>query len=445
MEKIGKDLTSGNILSTLMGFAFPFFMSNLLQSLYGATDMFVVGRFCGASALSAVNVGTQIMQLVTFIVIGIGMGGTVMLGQSIGQKDQEKTERILASTMQIFISFMVILTPLMTLFSRQSCRIMLTPPEALDQATTYVRICSMGIPCIICFHVLSSILRGLGDSKTPMIIVAIAATINIAGDIVLTGVLGMGVSGVAIATISAQAISSVFGFVYVARKGLTVKGSRLRQFDGQTTKSIFRIGIPLAAQDTFITVSFMFLTAIANSRGLIDSSAVGVTEKLIMFMFLVPGAMLNSVSAITSQNYGAGKLDRARTTTMYAISIIAVFGCLMVLLSWTIPEQMCSLFSTDQAVVQSAAQYLRSYSTDTICVALVFGLNGYLCGIGRSMFTFIHSVISVILVRIPAAFLLSRAYPDSLLPMGWASPMASLLSCVLLIIYIKKTNAMRNV
>lgn len=201
-------------------------------------------------------------------------------------------------------------------------------------------------------------------------------------------------------------------------------------------KKILIVGLPIALQDTFINMSFMAITVIANERGLIASSAVGVVEKIITFMFLVPSAMLSSISAITAQNIGAGKKERAVLSVKYGIAVTVAFGAVVCGYSQIFPETLTGIFTKDTAVIKAAGEYLRTYSIDCILVAITFCINGYLCGCDKSIVTFLHNTASIIFVRIPAALVLSKVFPDSLLPMGLASPMGSVLSVFICIAYL---------
>lgn len=427
------DLTQGSIWKNLISFALPFLGANLMQALYGATDLFVVGQFSGTSAISAVNVGSQIMQIITSFVIGCSMGTTVTLGRHIGGKNSRQAAETVGNTIILFGLFTLLVMPLMLWQSGSLALLMQTPADALEETVQYVSICSLGIPFIVMFNVLAAILRGMGDSKTPMLIVGIACGVNIACDFLLTGYFGMGVAGVAVATSMAQLISSVCGLVIIKKRGFPFSfGRRFIRLQKNVSGSILGTGLPIAVQDTLINISFMVLTVIANERGLIASSAVGVVEKLIMFMFLVPSSMLSAISAITAQNTGAGKPERAVQSVKYGMLITAVFGMAMCGLSWMCPGTLARIFAKEDAVIRSAGEYLRTYSIDCILVAVTFCMNGYLCGIGKSILVFFHNTVSIFLVRIPSAYILSRLFPETLLPMGLASPLGSAASIIIL-------------
>lgn len=429
------NLTEGSILKTLIMFAVPFLFSNFMQSFYGAVDLFVIGQFSGTSAISAVNIGSQIMQITT-CVLGISIGTTVVLGQYIGSKNHKGAAYTVGNTIILFAVFAVIVTPIMIWQTGNLVNIMDTPAEAVDETIQYVTICSAGLPFVIAYNVISAILRGMGNSKTPMYFVGISCVVNIIGDLILTGVLHKGVVGAAIATMFAQCVSSVLGFLYLKKHGFEFEFNK-NYIHLQKTEimKIISVGLPIALQDTLINVSFMILTVIANRRGLIASSAVGVVEKIIMFMFLIPSSMVSAITTITAQNIGAGKKQRAVLSVKYGIIITAVIGIIVCGISQIIPNTITGIFAKDPDVISAAGEYLRTYSIDCILVAVTFCLNGYLCGIGKSTVTFIHNTISIFVVRIPVAFVLSSMFPETLLPMGLASPAGSLISIIILLVY----------
>lgn len=440
MKTKNRDLTSGSVFRCLIGFALPFLFANFMQAFYGAVDLWVVGRFSGTPSISAVNIGSQIMQIITSFVIGISMGSTVNMGHHIGSRNDAEAAYTVGNTILLFGGLALVLTPLMVWQSANLAALMQTPEEAMTETVGYVTVCSMGLPFIIIYNAVSGIMRGTGDSRTPMYFVAIACVVNIAGDLLFTGALGMGAAGAAAATVTAQLVSSLCALAYLKRKGFPFPFDRsFVKWKRASTKRILLVGLPIALQDTLINISFMAITVIANERGLTASSAVGVVEKIIMFMFLVPSAMLSSISAITAQNMGAGKKARAVLSVKYGILVTAVFGLFACGYSQALPETLTGIFTRDEAVMKAAGEYLRTYSIDCVLVAFTFCINGYLCGCDKSLVAFLHNTASIFLVRVPAALILSRAFPDTLLPMGLASPMGSLLSMVICILYLAKT------
>lgn len=430
------DLTKGSVAKTLIAFALPFLFSNFIQAFYGAADLFVVGQYAGSSAVSAVTIGSQLMYIVTSIILGLSMGTTVMLGRKMGEKDDRGLPLVLGNTIWIFSLLALLLMPLMLWQGRNLVQLVQTPPEAVKEAVQYVIICSAGIPFIVAYNVISSILRGLGDSKTPMYFIGIACVVNVVLDFLLAGPAGMGAAGTAVATVAAQAVSSLFALWYLRRHGLPFAFSKKDiGWEEKNGMAIVKIGLPIASQDFLVQISFMVITVIANSRGLIDSAAVGVVEKIIHFAFMVPFAFLSAISAMTAQNAGAGKKERTAQTLKYGMGITVAYGALICLMSQLLPEAMTACFSRDSQVIAAGAQYLKSYSVDCILAGVVFSFNGYLCGMNKALLPFLHNAASIFVIRIPVAYFASTAFPDSLFPMGIASPLGSLFSIIIIAAY----------
>ena len=298
------NLTKGKISTTLLKFAIPVLFASLLQALYGAADLFVIGQFSDSAAVSAVAIGSQVMQTITGIILGISMGGTVLIGRRIGEKNAEGTAKAIGLLSILFILFAIILTPLMFLATNSAISLMHTPLEAISFTRQYIIICSLGIPFIIGYNAVSGIFRGLGDSKTPVYFVLIACIVNIIVDVVLVGVLKFGAIGAAIATISSQAISFIISLIYMIKKGFSFEINKKHfKLDKESVKYILIVGFPLALQDALVNISFLIITAVINTMGLVASAAVGVVEKIIIFAMLPPTAFGSAVSAMTAQKY----------------------------------------------------------------------------------------------------------------------------------------------
>ena len=426
-----KNLTEGSILKNIVVFSLPYLLSYFLQTLYGMADLFLAGQFNGADVISAVSIGSQVMHMFTVIIVGLAMGGTVLIGQAVGAKDSKRTSKIIGNTVTFFLIFSAVVTVILLFACRGIVNLIQTPPESLEQTVLYLRICFIGIPFIVAYNVIASIFRGMGDSKSPMIFVIIACTLNIILDYIFMGVLGMKAEGAAIATVIAQAVSVIISLIAIVRSKslrLTKEDFKLQQ---EALGAILKIGVPVACQDGFIQISFMVITVIANRRGVDVAAAVGIVEKIICFLFLIPSSMLSSISAIAAQNIGAGYHDRARHTlyagTAIAVGIGAVFAVAFQFISYPVIK----LFTREEIVVVLGTQYLRSYVTDCVLAAIHFCFSGYFCAMGKSIISFIHNVISIIAIRIPGAWLASKLWPETLFPMGCAAPLGSLLSALI--------------
>lgn len=427
------DLTQGNMLKNLARFSLPFLLSSFLQTFYGLADLFITGQFNGADTITAVSVGSQITHMLTVVIVGLSMGATVTIGHGIGAKKEEQVAKTAGNTVTLFTAFAVLLTLVLILCLDGIVAVVSTPAEAVEQTKDYLLVCFAGVPFITAYNVISSIFRGMGDSKTPMYFVAAAGVVNVILDYIFIGPLAMGAMGAALATVIAQGCSVALAFMAILRMklGIRITPGDFRP-ERETMKDILQVGFPIAAQDGFIQISFLVITAIANSRGVDVAAAVGIVEKIISFLFLVPSAMLSSVSAIASQNAGAGQHAQARKVLRYGIIASVCFGLAAAVGCQFGADGLLKLFAGDEPeVVRLGAQYLRAYSFDCAAAGIHFCFSGYFCAYGKAVFSFIHNVLSVLLVRIPGAYLASRYFPDSLYPMGWAAPAGSLLSAVI--------------
>ncbi len=435
-------LTEGRIGPALIRFAIPFLLASILQSLYGAADMFVVGRFSGSAAVSAVSTGSQILNTITNAVLGFCTGGTVLIAQHIGRKNDEGAARSVGTMAVAFTCIGLLLTPLMLLGTPWMVSGMQTPAEAVALTRQYVRICACGVPFILGYNVTSGIFRGMGDSRTPVLFIAVACLLNILADFFFVGALGMSAAGAALATVLAQGISFLLSLLHMKRRGFPFPFTRRHlAVDGDSLRWIFKVGTPLALQNVFISLSFLIITAIINTMGLVASAAVGVTEKLISFFMLPPGAFSAAVATMVGQNIGAGKPERAMRTMTTSMLYSFLISALLFALTQFFPTFFTSIFSSDPAVIDAAGQYLRSYSIDCLFVCFVFNLNSYFSGCGKSVITMAHNLIATFLVRIPLSWVLSRMEGVTLYHMGLAAPAASVLSVVICLgyfIYLKK-------
>ena len=430
-----KNLTTGSVGRQLIGFSLPYLLSYLLQTLYGMADLFIVGRYEGVAGMTAVAVGSQVMHMLTVMIVGLAMGSTVCIGQAVGAGDKKHASAAIGNTVTLFMLLSVVITALLLALVRPIVSVMSTPAEAADGTRAYLTICFIGIPFITAYNIISSIFRGLGDSKSPMIFIAVACAANIALDYIFIGAMGLGPAGAALGTTLSQAISVVFSLVVILRRksGISLERRDLHP-QRDTMGRLLRIGVPVAAQDGLIQIAFIVITVIANRRGLDAAAAVGIVEKIISFVFLVPSSMLSTVSALCAQNIGAGKQARAEQTLRYAVIIAVSFGIIIALLTQFISEQAVGLFTPDVIVITLGGQYLRGYIWDALFAGIHFCFSGYFCACGRSEISFIHNISAIALVRIPGVYLTSKLFPDTLFPMGLATAAGSLLSVIICVI-----------
>lgn len=435
-----KNLTTGSVFKNILFFSLPYLLSYFLQTLYGMADLFIIGQFEGVASTTAVSIGSQVMHMLTVMIVGLAMGSTVSIGQAVGAGDRKKAASGIGNTVTLFMCLSVVLTVALLIFVRPIVDIMSTPEAAVPGTVEYLTICFIGIPFITAYNIISSIFRGLGDSKSPMYFIAVACVANIALDYLFMGALHLGPSGAALGTTLSQAVSVIIALVVIRRHSgaLAVKKSDFRPARPVMAR-LLRIGVPIAMQDGLIQIAFIIITVIANRRGLNDAAAVGIVEKIISFLFLVPSSMLSTVSALGAQNIGAGKPERARLTLRYAAFVAICFGACMVILMQFAAEPVVSLF-TDSAqsdgaeVIRLGGQYMRGYVWDCIFAGVHFSFSGYFCACGRSGLSFLHNISAILLVRVPGVYLTSLFFPDSLFPMGLATSMGSLLSVIICVI-----------
>ncbi len=427
-----RNLTSGSVLKNVLRFSLPYLLSYFLQTLYGMADLFIIGQYEGVASTTAVSIGSQVMHMLTVMLVGLAMGSTVLIGRAVGADDRRRISVGVGNTVTLFMSLSLVLMAALLLLVRPIASLMATPAEAMAGTMAYLKICFAGIPFITACNIISSIFRGMGDSKTPMYFIAVACAANIALDYLFMGALGMGPAGAALGTTLAQAISVAVSLAAILKRR---NGIRLSRSDFKPQREILgqilRIGLPVALQDGFIQVSFVVITIIANHRGLTDAAAVGIVEKIIGFLFLVPSSMLSTVSALGAQNIGAGKPERAVATLRYGALIAAGFGAVMSVLVQFIAPAMVALFTPDAAVAAAGGQYMRGYILDCAFAGIQFSFSGYFCACGRSGLSFMHNFLSILLVRVPGAYLASKLFPNTLLPMGLASAAGSLLSIII--------------
>ena len=433
------DLTQGSVPKVLLRFALPFLLANLLQVLYGGADLFVVGLYDDAASVAGVAIGSQVMQTVTGIILGLTTGTTILIAIATGAKDDRQTARTIGTSVWLFAFVGFALTLVMVALHTQIARLMHTPAEAMADTRHYLLICSAGIPFIMGYNVVCGILRGLGDSRTPLYFVGLACAINIILDFLLVGGFHLRAAGAAIATVASQGISFATALWFLHRRGFHFAFSRRDiRLDGPLSQRIVKLGAPIALQDALINVSFLLITVIVNQMGVIASAALGVVEKIITFAMLPPMAISSAVAAMTAQNYGAGLIRRMNLCLRSGIGMALVFGISVSVYSQFLPETLTAIFTHDPAVVAMGADYLRGYSIDCIIVSFVFCINSYFSGQGNSWFPMVHSLIATFLFRIPLSWAFSHIDPSSLFWMGYAPPAATCVSLLICFWYLRR-------
>ncbi len=431
MKSDKADFTQGSILKKLVAFMMPVLGALILQAAYGAVDLLVVGRFGSTSGLSAVSTGSQVLNLVTFVVVQFAMGITVLIARYLGEKKPEKIGAVIGGGAIVFTIISVVLFIVMVCFAHPISILMQAPEEAVDLTASYVRICGGGIFFIVAYNLLSAIFRGLGDSKSPLLFVLVACIVNVVGDLALVAGLHMDAAGAAIATVSAQALSVVFAVILLMKKDLPFTIARKDFRLNPQCKKFLKIGLPLALQEFLTQVSFLALCAFVNRLGLEASSGYGVACKIVNFAMLVPSALMQSMASFVSQNIGAGKKKRAKKSMFTGIGVGLVVGCLVFALVIFKGDMLAGFFSTDAAVIENGYAYLKGFALETIVTAILFSMVGYFNGNNKTIWVMTQGLIQTLLVRLPLAYFMSIQPNASLTKIGLAAPISTMVGVVL--------------
>lgn len=420
------------VFEKIIAFSLPYLLSVFMQTLYGMADLFIIGQFNGVEATTAVSIGSQVMHFVTVMIVGMAMGSTVLIGKAFGADDKKLMSDAIGNTMTLFAILAAIATVILIFAVNPIVSAMSTPGEAVSGTVKYLIICFAGVPFITAYNVISSVFRGKGDTKTPMYFVAIACVSNIALDYLFIGALKMGTAGAALGTTLSQAISVVISVVAIIKMdmGISLNARNLR-IEKSVLGEIVKVGTPVAFQDGFIQISFLMITLFANLRGLADAAAVGIVEKIIGILFLVPSAMLSTVSALSAQYIGAKKYELARTTMKYACVLSVSFGLLSLIVMQFAAEYAVGFFTGDSTVIVFGGQYMRGYIWDCVFAGIHFCFSGYFCALKKSGISFAHNCASILLARIPLSYIASITFADTLLPMGLATAVGSIISVVI--------------
>lgn len=422
-------MITGSVMKNILVFSLPYLLSTFLQTLYGLADLFIIGWFDGVAGTTAVSIGSQVMHMLTVMIVGLAMGATVRIGRAVGAKDDEMARESVGNTATLFMGLSVAATCLLLLGVNGILELLSTPEEAVGGTRAYLTVCFIGIPCITAYNIISSIFRGMGDSKSPMVFVAIACAANIALDVLFMGALKLGPVGAALGTTLSQALS-VAAALWAIIKRKMIPGLAPADFKPkrQTMAALLKVGVPVALQDGLIQVGFIAITIIANMRGLNDSAAVGIVEKIIGILFLVPSTLLSTVSAL---NIGAGEHGRVRQILLYAVAMAVGYGLVIGVTMQFAADGAVSLFAREAEVIRLGGEYLRGYAWDCLFAGIHFSFSGFFCAYGLSGISFLHNIVSLVCARLPLAYLASALDKTSLTPMGFAAPIGSLLSVVI--------------
>lgn len=433
-----KNLTSGNVLSTLVRFAVPVFAALFLQSLYSGVDLMVVGQFATTADISGVATGSLIVQTVTMVITGLAMGVTIYVGRKIGQRQTEAAGKAIGAAIALFASAAIVVTLIMTVFTHPLANALHTPAEAYTHTIQYIRICGIGMVFVVMYNLVGAVFRGIGDAKTPLMTVCIACVVNIIGDIIFVAVFGLGAAGAAIATIIAQAVSVICSVVVIVKKEMPFEFRKeFIRFDMHYIAKELKLGIPIALQELLVGISFVVIQTVVNSIDVVASAGVGVAEKVCAFIMLIPSAFSQSMSAFVAQNIGAGEEKRAVMALKYGIMSSLSVALFIGSFTFFRGDLLAMIFSKNTAVIYQAHQYLKAYAVDTFFTSFMFCFVGYYNGCGNTMFVMIQGIVGALLVRVPVVLIVSRIPDVSLFQIGLATPASTIVQIVLCLIFYR--------
>ena len=438
------DFTQGSIAKKLIQFMVPILGALVLQAMYGAVDLLVVGQFGSNEGISGVATGSNIVNLVTFVVTSLTMGVTIVISRFLGERKEERIGKVIGGAICFFAVLSAILMVLMLVFAPVFAGWLNAPKEAFAPTVTYVRICGAGILFVVAYNVISGIFRGLGNSKLPLVFVAIACVVNIVADLVFVAVLHMDVAGAALATILAQAVSVILSLAIIRRQKFPFTMTRKDVGFHPEILFFLKMGIPIAFQELLTNLSFLILCAIINDMGLEASSGYGIAQKVVSFVMLIPAALMQSMSAFVGQNVGAGREDRARRAMVTGMVIGASFGVLISALAFFRGDVPSAIFTSNPAFVAKSAEYLKGFSPEPILTCIVFSFIGFFNGHGKTMQVMLQGITASFMVRVPLSYLFSLKGGATLVDIGLAVPAASVYGIIFFvicyIIYVRKYN-----
>lgn len=426
------NLSKGNVVKQLIFFALPFVISNLVQTLYSVADMIVVGHYNGTVSMSGVNIGGQVTNLMTILAVGLNAGATVLIAQSVGAEKTKKLQKVIGTLFTSLIVLAVIMTALMLVFHIQILKLIKTPEESFKEASNYLNVTALGTIFIFGYNALSAIMRGMGDSRSPLYFVTIACFTNIILDILFVGGFHQGATGAGIATIISQALSMILCIIYLIRRKF-VFDFRLKSFgiDREQLKALLKLGLPISVQNLIGSISFLFITSLVNSYGVTASAAVGAVGKYNGFAILPAIAMNAAISTMCAQNLGAGREDRARKTFITGMVISCIISYSIFVFTRLFPEEILGMFVKDEEMIRVGLPYLKAFSIDYMLVPIYFSMNGLFIGAGHTTYSLFSYILSGIIVRMPMAFLFSSVFHLGLFGVGLAIPAATLSSILL--------------
>ena len=428
----------------MMHFMLPILGAQILQAMYGAVDLLIVGRFGTDAGISAISTGSSILNMVIFVLSQLAAGVMILMGRYLGEKNNEKIGPLIGGSVAFFLVLSCVLTVILTVFARHIAILMQAPAEAVDLTAEYIRICGGGCVFIVFYNLISCIFRGMGDSQTPLLFVGIACFVNIVGDLAFVAGLGMNVAGAAIATVAAQAISVLLSLIIIRRKALPFSFGKKDIKLNRSVMGFVKIGAPLAFQEFLTSITFLALCAFINAMGLAESNGYGIAQKIQSFIMLIPGALIMCMASFVAQNVGAGKEDRAKKGMYFGMAFGAGIGVVIAAFIFFRGDLAASLFASNPDDIMKAFEYLRGSSLEAVLTCILFSFMGYFNGHERSTFVMIQSIACALLVRLPLSYLASRFLGSNLTLVGLAVPISTVCGIIICYIYYLRMNREKN-
>lgn len=449
-ERRMRDFTTGSILQHILAFSWPMFVGNLLQALYNTVDSFWVGRYIGPDALGAVSVSFPIIFGLISLIMGLTMATTTMVAQYRGARDHERVRSTVANSLILIVTLGIGSMIVGVTFRGAILNLMRTPPEIFVHASDYLGIIFFGLVPMFAYNVLSSILRGLGDSRTPVIFLAIAAILNMILDPIFIVGLGpipaMGVRGVAWATVIAQSVSAVLAIRYILRNTNLINPTLTEwRLQWDLVKSLFTIGIPAALQSSVVSFSMIVVASLVNTFGPTVVAAFGAANRLDQFAFLPAMSIGLAVSALVGQNLGAGKNERVQEVVRWSAILAVTMTGLITAIALIKPTILINVFTSDEGVLAEGATYLRIVGLNYIPLSLMFIITGVMRGAGDTVPSMLISFFTLWLVRLPIAWLLSDKFGLGASGIWWSIVISTSLGMLLNYIYYRTGNWQRRV
>lgn len=447
MAEFEKNLSEGSVLKNLILFALPVLGSNLIQSLYVFVGMIIVGKFAGPAAMSGVNNGGQVNNLLMQMIIGLCAGTSIVIGQYVGSGNQAALKKVTSTIITLLLILSIVITVALLIFKEQILYLMQTPPESFSESDAFLTVTALGTIFICGYNAFAAILRGMGDSRRPFYFVIIACAISFVLDLVFIAGLHLSALGAALSAVISQAVSMSLCIAYMIRRKFffDFKPSSFR-IDMEQLKLIFRFGLPPCIQNSVTSLSFIFITAMVNSVGGVSgSAAVGAIGRFNGFGFMPVQALSMSISVLCAQNFGAARLDRAVKTCRIGTALAVVVSYSFFALVQLFPANIVAIFSDDPAVIGAGVLYIRSFSFEYLFIPFMFCINGLFMGGGHTLFTLMNSILSSVLIRVPATYFFGVYMGWGLLGIGMGAPTASVFIMLVIIGFLISGRWKQNV